>query len=398
MNTEMKVKRGIVSVNASSDPEVKRLIEDTGKEFTKFKARYDEKVNRLEEAVDEVNTKSAAFLMNGVGTTQSQSVGTLLKQTIKDDSAFAHLANWNQGASARLDLPSASIQGSLVNEPNKGTSENTIPGRVERGSILAQPGRRLGLLEVLPVRKVEGLVVESIRLAPKGSAGIQAVEGELKANVAISGALQKTHLVTIAAWTSASRQALADHDQLSGLVDTVLRDLLRSKLEEQLVNGTGNSTESSEIAGLLTNGTQATGLESTDYADQLGEVVNTMLSDGYNPSFILVNPLDWFESIQVKRSLPDGQYLFGSPTSPVQPSIWNLPVVFSTAAARGAAAVIDTNFVTMLDRQSISVMTSNSHDDYFARNLIAILCEMRAGLEILDAGAIRTLPATSGEG
>ena len=35
-----------------------------------------------------------------------------------------------------------------------------------------------------------------------------------------------------------------------------------------------------------------------------------------------------------------------------------------------------------------AVTISNSHSDYFVRNLVAILGELRAGLEIRDAGAI----------
>lgn len=395
MTINAKIKRGIVSVRAQYD--VVAAIESAEKEIVNFKNKYDKKVDDLSVSVDEANSKIAAFQMNGSGLLQqTASVGSLLRNTVKEDPAFAHLAAWNQGSSARIDLPEASIQGALVNEPNKGTSENTMPGRIGQNGIVAQPARRLGLFDVLPFRKVDSLIVESVRLRPKGEAGIQAIEGAEKTNVELAGTPQKTHIVTIAGWTSASRQVLSDHNQLGGVVDTVLRNIVKDKLEKQLVNGTGNSTEASQIAGIMPNGTVVTGLTATTYADRLGEAVNRMVSDGYNPTFILANPLDWFNNIQVQRSLPDGQYLYGSPTTPSQPTLWGLPVVFSSSVEVGDAAVVDTDYVTVLDRMAVSLLTSNSHADFFARNMIAILCETRAGLEILDAGAIRVISATGG--
>lgn len=57
--------------------------------------------------------------------------------------------------------------------------------------------------------------------------------------------------------------------------------------------------------------------------------------------------------------------------------------------------MLDTSYTSVLDRQAVSVLISNSHKDYFTRNLILILAELRAGLEVLDTLAVRktTLPA-----
>lgn len=53
--------------------------------------------------------------------------------------------------------------------------------------------------------------------------------------------------------------------------------------------------------------------------------------------------------------------------------------------------VLDPAYITVLDRQVVQVLVSESHKDYFTRNLIQILCELRAGLEITNAKAIRVI-------
>lgn len=63
-------------------------------------------------------------------------------------------------------------------------------------------------------------------------------------------------------------------------------------------------------------------------------------------------------------------------------------VVSTASMPEGEAMTIDTSFTTVLDREAPSVLLSNSHKDYFTRNLVLILGELRAGLEVLDTAAI----------
>jgi len=58
---------------------------------------------------------------------------------------------------------------------------------------------------------------------------------------------------------------------------------------------------------------------------------------------------------------------------------------------------IDTSLVTVVGRAQMIEMLTNSYADYFVRNLVAILGEMRAGLEILEASASHR-PALNREG
>jgi HK97 family phage major capsid protein len=108
---------------------------------------------------------------------------------------------------------------------------------------------------------------------------------------------------------------------------------------------------------------------------------------GYMPGIVLLNPMDWFR-IQITKKQTEDEYIFGSPTMPVPPALWNSAVVASPSVPEGSGMTIDPGFVTVLDREQLSVVVSNSHADFFVRNLVAILAELRAGLEVLDASAV----------
>lgn len=52
-------------------------------------------------------------------------------------------------------------------------------------------------------------------------------------------------------------------------------------------------------------------------------------------------------------------------------------------------STIDASLVTVLDREQMSVVLSDTHAEYSVCNLVAILGELRAGLKILDTAAVR---------
>ncbi|WP_363797829.1 phage major capsid protein [Lysobacter firmicutimachus] len=290
-----------------------------------------------------------------------------------------------------LDVSIKSILTNLSSATSSGSA--TFPTPPDRNPNITIPGLRpLRLLDVLPRRPTSSDSVEYVRLAASGEASEQEIEGETKAELDLEGTLDTASIVTIAGWTAASRQVLADNDALGAAIDTVINHKCLSRLEHRLINGVGGQ---GKIAGLLHLGTAFSPTIATTPADAVGESMVTMANAGYMPNLILLNPLDWF-SIQITRS-STAEYIFGTPTNPVPPALWNSAIVTTPSVPLGTGITLDTRFTTVLDRQQMSVLISNSHADFFVRNLVAILGELRAGLEVTDSSAVYHfgLPATS---
>lgn len=314
-------------------------------------------------------------------------LGLKLKDSLSNDSAFAHLASWNQGT-ARAEL-GLSIRSALVNEAS-GSTENpgVIPSQPERvgivGPVIAQPR----LLNFLPVRQVNADSVEFIQLSTSDDVGYQLGEGADKAKLDFEGTKKRAHIVTIAGHTTASRQVLNDHSTLQQLVSGVMVQKLMNKLCYEIINGQGGNGDEQRIEGLMTQATTLQSYTTTTFADRVGEAVSAQASIGFQPNLIVVNPETWFAQIATAKTETEKSYLFGSPASPLPPALWNLPVVLEPSMAADSALIIDTSYVTLLDRERFSVLLSNSHGDNFVKNLITILAELRAGLEVLHDGAV----------
>lgn len=196
---------------------------------------------------------------------------------------------------------------------------------------------------------------------------------------------------TIAHWVAATKRALSDVGQLRTLIDSFLRDGLEQELEDQMVNGDGIGENFTGIAN--TPGTQSQAwstdlFETTRKAKTKVRVVGRVVPTGY-----LLNPYDW-ERIDLMKDGNDRYYGQG-PFGVTGPSLWGLPVIESEAVTQGIGYCGDFRQAVLWDRESSNISVSDSHADFFVRNMIAILGELRAAFGVLRPAAFVEMDLTA---
>jgi len=368
--------------SAMVEKELKRI----GDEVQTFIGAYTARLITAEQTIAGIDAHSSLRGVAGgpgVGAQVLQEFNDTENEQFKAAVLAAQRGGNPSAFAARANLGS-SIRTALTNDGAGTTADGGIASRPERSGIVGPVARPLRLLDVLPSRPTSSDAVEFVQLSVTGDASEQDQEGAEKAELDFDGTLARAEIATIAGWTAASKQVLADHNALQAQIDRVIRSKVLSRLEHQIINGAGTA---GKINGLLTQATVFVPTIGTAPADVIGEALVRQANNGYTPNLVLLNPFDWY-AIQITKTNTEGEYIFGSPTMPVPPSLWNTAVVVTPSVAEGTGLTIDTSFVTVLDREQLSVTVSNSHSDFFTRNLVAILGELRAGLEVLDAWAV----------
>lgn len=181
---------------------------------------------------------------------------------------------------------------------------------------------------------------------------------------------------TIAHWIPATSRALADAGQLRTLIDSFLRYGLEEKLEDQLINGNGSGENFTGILNL--SGTTAQAWD-TDILTTTRKARTKVRVQGRTVATAWVmHPNDW-ETIDLLQN-NEGNYFYGGPMRMGQPTLWGLPVIESEAMSQGYTVCANWRLCVLWDRMMTAISMSNSHSDFFTRNLIAILAEMRAAL------------------
>lgn len=202
-----------------------------------------------------------------------------------------------------------------------------------------------------------------------------------------------TTVKTIAHWIPITKRAAADASQVRTLVDNFLRYGLNEELEDQILSGSGAGENFTGI--LNTAGVSTVGSAGTDI-DAIVDAIRTVRVTGRRrPTALVIHPNDWYSAGFLTAKDTQGKYLVGDPRASVEQlnTLWGLNVVVSEGITENTALVGDFRQSVLWEREGVSLMVSDQHADFFTRNLLAILAEMRAAFGTLDPQAYCTVTA-----
>ena len=246
--------------------------------------------------------------------------------------------------------------------------------------VLPQIFRPLRVLDLLPVGTTDG---NSVPYTQEGGTfgAAETAEGTAKPEDGVTFTDATAPVQTIAAWQKLRKQALADFSALQSIIDTRLRYSVQRRLEGQVLNGNGTDPN---LRGIL----QTSGIgnvafsASVELADLiLSGITQVLLSDAM-ANGVVVNPSDW-QTLLSAKAAGDGHYFSAGPFSVTPQVIWGIPLLPSPAVAQGTALVGDFQIgASLLIREGVQVLLSDSDQDDFIKNRITLLGEMRAALPV----------------
>jgi len=77
----------------------------------------------------------------------------------------------------------------------------------------------------------------------------------------------------------------------------------------------------------------------------------------------------------------------GPPNAIAEPTLWGVPVATSVAMTQSKFLVGDFRMAAVWDRMEAVVEISDSHSDYFIKNLLAVRAEERLTLTVFRSDA-----------
>jgi HK97 family phage major capsid protein len=221
------------------------------------------------------------------------------------------------------------------------------------------------------------------------NAAAPVAEGGLKPESTLTFDSVTDAVKKIATWLPVSEEMLADVAQIQSYIDGRLRQFVAIALEEQVISGDGvgpallGITKRPGLAPPVARG--AAELNAIAIYRQIVEIMTTsfLMPDG-----IVLSPRAWASCVTAQNA----QGVFYGPgmfSGLPSPSLWGLPVALSTrleAETDGLVGAFKQGAQLWL-RSAITVQATNSHADFFIKNLVAIRAEQRAALAVYRPGA-----------
>lgn len=317
-------------------------------------------------------------------------MGSAAAEAARDNPEFEHLRAWNHG-SVRLNLDGGirnALTSGNANSPSSGIT--VAPVWRDYTSVFGPIVSVASIIDLLNWRTTTRDVIEYVDVGITGDVGVQIKQGTEKAEVDFEGEAKTVKVAQFAAHTTASRQILDDMQEIAAVIDSTLRAKLRFKMAKEFIQGAlGPTTPVSVFNGLLASAATFIPTAATSVPDKVGECIANMTAMGYQPDVIGLHPSAFFKHCQIAKSTTEGLYLMGSPAQPAPPMLWGRPVCLEPAMPTTAVMVLDSRFVALIERQAPTILISNSHNDNFTKNLVTILAECRATLQVGTGFAVQ---------
>lgn len=355
--------------------EIKGRMEKGEKNFDALKEQADEALitlNGLKAQVQELEQKAAREGQDEP--VETKSIGQRL---VESDQFVKFIGEGGRGR-AMLELKAGELGSATTDaDGNAGHLVQTtrLPG------ILQMPQRRLVVRDLLTGGNMGGNALEYVQESGFTNNAEMVAEFGKKPQSSLKFEVKSTSAKVIAHHMKASRQILDDAPQLRSIIDGRLRQGLKLKEEDQLLNGDGKGQN---LHGLLPQSTafaDPTAMSAYTIIDQLRLAALQVALAEFDATGFVLNPKDWAEIELMKDSL--GRYIIGNPQGTISASLWNLPVV-------ATQAMTAKNFLTgafdlgaqIFDRWQDRVEVATENEDDFLKNMVTVLAEERLAFAV----------------
>jgi HK97 family phage major capsid protein len=204
---------------------------------------------------------------------------------------------------------------------------------------------------------------------------------------------QKTDAVSkIAHWIPVTEEMLEDVAAIRSYIDARLRLGVSLAEEDQLLNGNGTPPN---LMGLMNRPGLAAAVARNAGAtppetnmDAIARQISAIATASFiYPDGIVMNPANWF-TCQISKDA-NGHYFGAGPFSALPTAtMWGLPVAPTPSIVAGTSLVGAYGTMSQVFRKGgIRVEASNSHQDFFIKNLVAIRAEERLALAVYRPAA-----------
>lgn len=371
---------------------LKDLVEKQNDEIKKYGTTNDDTVNMIktvegkitdisdemkevQKRADEIEKKFGRPDLAGGG--QVKSLGSLFV----DSDAFEAMKKANEFKSAPMKVKSL-YEGSKATLTTGAGSGGALLGTQRANVPVTEPTRAFRLRDIIPVQPTQSNSIEYIQETGFTNAARPVAETLVKPESALTYDVMTQSVKTVAHWLPASRQVLDDAGQLRAYIDNRLLYGLMLAEEQQILYGDGLSPN---LQGILTHSGIQTyawsgGTVGDSKIDAIRRAITLARIAEYPVNGIVLHPSDW-EDIQLAKG-DDGHYIWINVNEGGMMRLWACPVIETTAIAEGECLIGAFGMgATIWDREDANIRVGEPND-YFTRNMVAILAEERLALTI----------------
>lgn len=314
-----------------------------------------------------------------------RTVGKSIGEQFTSSAGFKNATKGSRYSTGAIELTNTAVGAKATFTEAAGAAGLIVP--TYQTNVVEILFRRLVVADLYPGGTISGptLIYPKESSVTNGAAAV--AEGGLKPASDLNVVQVTEKLTKIATTLKVSDETLEDIPATQSYINGRLTLFVKLDEEDELLNGSGTAPH---MTGLLNrSGLQTTVVQGAGTAPLPDYIYNQMTNIRVNafvePDAIVINPLDW-EAIRLSKDA-NNQYYGGGPftaaygnSGPANPGemLWGCRVVQTPAIAAKTVLVGSFAMCAQLFRKGgITVEATNSNEDDFKNNLVAIRAEER---------------------
>ncbi|HYI66374.1 MAG TPA: phage major capsid protein [Candidatus Limnocylindrales bacterium] len=368
---------------------------------------------RTEQAVPVDDAQPGAITPLGAYGSQPRSFGDTFLGSEEWQEYRARVAPNGFSPGSRYESPKVEVPASFM--PRRGVGALVTGGSATSAGALTIPDqsgifdpgtfeRELTIRDVITTGTTDSDVVEFVRVTGYTNLAAPVAEADSIDPTDNTGrkpfsdlTLQRVAEVvkTIAHGVPATTRALSDAGQARTIIDNFLRYGLAEELEDQIVSGSGDGENFRGILDYVGAGLQEQEWDTDVLTTTRRAKTKVRVGGKARASFYLFHPNDW-EEIDLEMTLAGPGTNYRQAGEVTEPRLHGLRVVESEGVPEGTGIVGDGRMAVLWDRQQTTIQASSGYLDFFMKNLVAILAEMRAAFGVIRPEAFVSIDLTAG--
>jgi HK97 family phage major capsid protein len=221
------------------------------------------------------------------------------------------------------------------------------------------------------------------------NAAAETAEGGAKPESTLAFTEKSSTVRKIATFLPVTDELFDDVPAMRSYVENRLRTFIAQREDGQLLNGNGTAPNLRGILNVVGIQTQAKGADPTP--DAVYKAMTKVAVGAFLDADAFVTHHNDWQEVRLLRTA-DGIYIWGSPSEAGPERIWGLNVTKTTRIAEGTGLVGAFREAAQVFRRSeIAFAVSDSHSDFFQKNLLALRVEERLALVVFRPAGFCTV-------
>lgn len=260
------------------------------------------------------------------------------------------------------------------------TSGSALTAYDRQPGIVMVEQQKLTILDLLARGETTMNTIRYVQETSYTNAATTVSEGGTKPEATFATNEADAPVRKIAVTAKVTDELFADFPAIRDYINMRMPFMVNQQLETQLLSGNGTPPNMTGILNTSGIQTQATGADTNP--DAIYKAAVKVRTVGFfEPDGVVIHPNNWTPIRLLKTTT--GEYVWGHPAENGPERLWGLLVDVTTAITANTALVGAFRLgAQVFFREGIRMEATNSNEDDFKKNLIALRCELRAALAV----------------